>query len=91
LGLSQKFFACILLSTVLLEFNSFAVAHVLARKGSFMAKDDNDVAQPSGVLNAALDVVGDALARLRYGAINLVIHDGKVVQIDVTERKRLTD
>lgn len=56
-----------------------------------MAKDDNGVAPPSGVLHAALDVVGEALSRLRYGAINLVIHDGKVVQIDVTERKRLTD
>ena len=60
-------------------------------KGSFMDKDDNGVTPPSGVLSAALDVVGDALARLRFGAINLVVHDGKVVQIDVTERKRLTD
>jgi hypothetical protein len=31
------------------------------------------------------------LARLRFGAINLVVHDGKVVQIDVTEKKRLND
>ena len=56
-----------------------------------MVTDDNGVTQPSKVLNAALDVVGEALSRLRYGAVNLVIHDGKVVQIDVTERKRLTD
>jgi len=44
-----------------------------------------------GVLTAALDVVSEALARLRFGAINLVVHDGKVVQIDVTEKKRLND
>lgn len=56
-----------------------------------MDKDDNGVTQPSGVLAAALEVVGEALARLRFGAINLVVHEGKVVQIDVTERKRLTD
>lgn len=56
-----------------------------------MDKDDNSVAKPGGVLTAALDVVSDALARLRFGAINLVVHDGKVVQIDVTEPKRLTD
>jgi hypothetical protein len=56
-----------------------------------MTKDDNGVTPPPGVLSATLDVVGDALARLRFGAINLVVHDGKVVQIDVTERKRLTD
>lgn len=46
---------------------------------------------PPGVLTAALEVVSEALARLRFGAINLVVHDGKVVQIDVTEKKRLND
>lgn len=45
----------------------------------------------SGVLTAALEVVSEALARLRFGAINLVVHDGKVVQIEVTEKKRLND
>lgn len=44
-----------------------------------------------GLLPEALAVVSDALARLRYGAIQLTVHDGKVMQIDVTERKRLTD
>lgn len=56
-----------------------------------MDKDDNGVAGPSGVLAAALDAVGEALGRLRFGAVNLTVHDGRVVQIDVTERKRLTD
>lgn len=45
----------------------------------------------SGVLPDALAMVSDALERLRYGAIQLIVHDGKVMQIDVTERKRLTD
>lgn len=49
------------------------------------------VSAPPGVLSAALEVVSKALARLRFGAINLVVHDGKVVQIDVTEKKRLND
>ncbi len=56
-----------------------------------MTQDDNGVVQPSGVLAAALDTVNEALGRLRFGAVNLTVHDGKVVQIDVTERKRLTD
>jgi hypothetical protein len=30
-----------------------------------------------------------ALADLRYGSIVLTIHEGRVVQIDVTEKKRL--
>jgi hypothetical protein len=37
---------------------------------------------------AALAAVAEALARLRFGAIELTVHDGKVVQIDVTERRR---
>ena len=44
-----------------------------------------------GLLPEALAHVREALSRLRYGAIQLTVHDGKVMQIDVTERKRLTD
>ena len=36
----------------------------------------------------ALTAVADAVGRLRYGAVQVTIHDGKVVQIDVTERQR---
>ena len=43
------------------------------------------------MLPDALALVSEALERLRYGAIQLTVHDGKVMQIDVTERKRLTD
>ncbi len=45
----------------------------------------------SPVAAEALALVSEALGRLRYGAIQLTVHDGKVMQIDVTERKRLTD
>ncbi|MDT8279849.1 MAG: YezD family protein [Erythrobacter sp.] len=44
-----------------------------------------------GILADAMAVVSDALSRLRYGAIQLTVHDGKVMQIDVTEKKRLND
>ncbi|MCZ8370724.1 MAG: YezD family protein [Porphyrobacter sp.] len=46
---------------------------------------------PSAIVPEALAVVSEALGRLRYGAIQLTVHDGKVMQIDVTERKRLSD
>jgi hypothetical protein len=46
---------------------------------------------PKALEPKALEVVSEALSRLRYGAIQLTVHDGKVMQIDVTERKRLTD
>ena len=38
----------------------------------------------------ALDAVIEALGRIRYGAIQLTVHDGRLVQVDVTERRRFT-
>jgi hypothetical protein len=31
-----------------------------------------------------------ALNSLKFGAIQLTVHDGKLVQVDITERKRFT-
>lgn len=56
-----------------------------------MEKEEQRTGEAPGLLSGALAVVHDALARLRYGAIQLTVHDGKVMQIDVTERKRLHD
>lgn len=54
--------------------------------------DRNEQQSAAGkIMPEALALVGEALSRLRYGAIQLTVHDGKVMQIDVTERKRLTD
>lgn len=36
-------------------------------------------------VHAAID---DAVDRMRFGTILLTIHDGRVVQLDVTERQR---
>ncbi|MCW1403690.1 YezD family protein [Novosphingobium sp. MW5] len=46
--------------------------------------------QPAGTSSAALEAVADAVSRLRYGAIELTVHDGRVVQLDVTERRRFS-
>ena len=35
-----------------------------------------------------LRVVAEALERLRYGVIQLTVHDGRLMQVDVTERRR---
>ena len=35
-----------------------------------------------------LRIVAEALERLRFGVIQLTIHDGKLMQVDVTERRR---
>lgn len=39
---------------------------------------------------AAMDQIAEALSNLRFGAISVVVHDGRVTQIDVTEKRRLT-
>jgi hypothetical protein len=36
----------------------------------------------------ALSAIGQALDGLRYGTIILTVHDAKVVQLEVTEKKR---
>lgn len=46
--------------------------------------------QPGGVSATALEAVADAVSRLRYGAIELTVHDGRVVQLGVTERRRFS-
>ena len=49
-------------------------------------------AAPGGDRTAAiaLDAVAEAISRLRYGSIELTVHDGRVVQLEVTERQRFT-
>ncbi|MEN9717255.1 MAG: hypothetical protein RIQ99_133 [Pseudomonadota bacterium] len=44
---------------------------------------------PDGRVAASLEIVREVLLNLRYGSISLTVHEGQVVQIDVTEKKRL--
>ena len=36
-----------------------------------------------------LNAVAELLERIRFGSIALTIHDGKVVQVDATEKRRI--
>lgn len=49
-----------------------------------------EVLPPDKAAAIALDAVAEAIARLRYGAIELTVHDGRVVQLEVTERQRFS-
>ncbi|MFC0202759.1 YezD family protein [Novosphingobium soli] len=40
------------------------------------------------LLNEGVQHVLEALQRLRFGVIQLTIHDGKLMQVDVNERRR---
>lgn len=38
--------------------------------------------------NDGIQHVMEALQRLRFGVIQLTVHDGKLMQVEVTERRR---
>ena len=40
-------------------------------------------------IEESLASVREALFGLRYGTVSVTVHEGRVVQIDVTEKKRL--
>lgn len=46
-------------------------------------------AKPAPDHGAAVEQIAQALSNLRFGAISVVVHDGRVTQIDVTEKRRL--
>lgn len=41
------------------------------------------------LLEESISSVREALSGLKYGNVSLTVHEGRVVQIDVTEKKRL--
>ncbi|HTN13706.1 MAG TPA: YezD family protein [Sphingomonadaceae bacterium] len=41
------------------------------------------------LLDEGLASVRDALSGLRFGSVSITVHEGRVVQIDVTEKRRL--
>lgn len=45
--------------------------------------------EPSG-LDQALTELRQILEGLRYGSVNLTVHENRLVQIDVTEKRRLS-
>lgn len=62
-------------------------------QGVFMTDDtiDRSGEPHSAPFSEPVRAVLDALAKLRFGAIQLTVHEGKLVQVDVTERKRFTN
>lgn len=51
-------------------------------------RDQRETGDSTAAGTPALQLVIDALSRLKYGAIQLTVHEGRLVQVDVTERSR---
>jgi len=44
---------------------------------------------PHAPAEDALAAIREQLERMRFGSIALTVHEGKVVQLDITEKRRL--
>ena len=44
---------------------------------------------PTELSNAILTAITQALSGLRYGQVTIIVQDGRVMQIDRTDRRRL--
>ena len=56
-----------------------------------MTAGEHEQARPSAEpIDESLDTIRQALTGLRFGAVVLTVHEGRVVQIDVMEKRRLT-
>lgn len=47
-------------------------------------------ARPPQPSQPGITLALDALSRLRFGTIQLTVHEGRLVQVDVTERSRFS-
>lgn len=55
------------------------------------ARIDGQRAELRPDIAASVDKVRSVLEALRFGSITLTVHDARVVQIDVTEKTRLSN
>lgn len=45
--------------------------------------------RPESLTSVAWELIQDALRGLRFGQVLLVVHEGTIVQVERTERKRI--
>jgi hypothetical protein len=43
---------------------------------------------PAKLAGPVLAALGDAVGKLRFGVVQLTVHEGRVVQLEVTEKHR---
>ena len=55
----------------------------------YMSTAKIETSLPSGALPEWLDLVRSQVGSLRYGTVEIVVHDSQVIQIEKTERVRL--
>lgn len=53
-----------------------------------MGEVANDVAKPLKVDEVWLNRIAELLDEMEFGSLNIVVHEGQIVQVERTERKR---
>ncbi|MBN8500781.1 MAG: YezD family protein [Sphingomonadales bacterium] len=48
----------------------------------------NSAQVPGKLAGPVLAALGDAVGKLRFGVVQLTVHEGRVVQLEVTEKHR---
>jgi len=51
--------------------------------------DQTPLPEAQRLLDESIASVREALLGLKFGSVSLTVHEGRIVQIDVTEKKRL--
>lgn len=64
--------------------------HQISQELSLMPPSRPDASGAATPTTVPLSAIADAIAKLRFGAVVLTVHDGKLVQMDVTERQRFS-
>jgi hypothetical protein len=68
----------------------FAGIRIAARKDARMSNARSDPALRSvAPVDEAVRAIIDGINRIRFGSISITLHEGKVVQLDITEKRRL--
>jgi hypothetical protein len=47
------------------------------------------LAHPASAVDETVRAIVDSINRIRFGSIAITLHEGKVVQLDITEKRRL--
>ena len=67
-----------------------ASPRLAARKDARMPNARSDALLRSvAPVDEAVKAIVDSINRIRFGSISITLHEGKVVQLDITEKRRL--
>ena len=68
--------------------NSIDIVEIKRKSAPVMQTATTSKQAPGGLTTACLELVAEQISKLRFGVVQITVHDGQVVQIERTERVR---